>query len=116
MSGMTTASDTLAAFVAVLADTLDEPGTSAATLAARLHLSRYHADRIVASVAGEPPAALRRRILLERAAYRLVTTRDTVLDIAVGAGYGSNEAFMGKLAESLTAEQVAAAATYLVTP
>ena len=93
MSGMTTASDTLAAFVAVLADTLDEPGTSAATLAARLHLSRYHADRIVASVAGEPPAALRRRILLERAAYRLVTTRDTVLDIAVGAGYGSNEAF-----------------------
>ena len=90
---MTTASDTLAAFVAVLADTLDEPGTSAATLAARLHLSRYHADRIVASVAGEPPAALRRRILLERAAYRLVTTRDTVLDIAVGAGYGSNEAF-----------------------
>ena len=30
--------------------------------------------------------------------------------------YGSNEAFLAKLAESLTAEQVAAAATYLVTP
>lgn len=77
MAGMTTATDTLAAFMAGLVDTLDEPGTSGVTLAARLHLSRYHADRIVASVAGEPPATLRRRILLERAAYRLVTTRDT---------------------------------------
>lgn len=36
---------------------------------------------------------MRRRVLLRRAAYRLVTTRVTVLDIAVEAGYGSNEAF-----------------------
>jgi hypothetical protein len=44
-------------------------------------------------VAGEPPAAFRRRILLERAAYRLLTTDRTLLDVAVEAGYGSHEAF-----------------------
>jgi hypothetical protein len=44
-------------------------------------------------VAGEPPRRFRRRILLERAAYRLLSTRRTVLDIAVEAGYGSHEAF-----------------------
>mgnify|MGYP002145969864 CR=1 FL=1 len=29
----------------------------------RLHFSRYHFDRLIRSVAGEPPAAFRRRIL-----------------------------------------------------
>jgi len=47
----------------------------------------------VSAVAGETPARLRRRILLERAAYRLVTSRDAVLEIALEAGYSSNEAF-----------------------
>ena len=46
-----------------------------------------------AAVAGEPPAAFRRRILLERAAYRMMTTSAPLLDIAVEAGYGSHEAF-----------------------
>ena len=32
-------------------------------------------------------------MLLERAAYRLVTSDRTILDVAVEAGYGSNEAF-----------------------
>lgn len=77
----------------VLADSLDDHETSSADLAARLYLSRFHADRVVRGVAGEPPGALRRRVLLERAAYRLITTRATVLDVAVEAGYGSNEAF-----------------------
>jgi hypothetical protein len=48
---------------------------------------------MISAVAGEPPAALRRRILLERAAFRLVTTRHTILDVAIEAGYGSHEAF-----------------------
>jgi hypothetical protein len=47
----------------------------------------------IRSVAGEPPQAFRRRILLERAAYRMVTTRAPLIDIAVEAGYGSHEAF-----------------------
>jgi AraC family transcriptional regulator len=38
-------------------------------------------------------ATLRRRILLERAAYRLLTTNEGVLGVAVEAGYSSHEAF-----------------------
>ena len=90
---MTVATDTFVAFVDVLADALDDHETTGEALAARLYLSRYHFDRVIASVAGEPPATFRRRILLERAAYRLVTTERTVLDVAVEAGYGSHEAF-----------------------
>jgi AraC family transcriptional regulator len=87
------ATDTFAAFVDVLADSLDDHSTYGDALAARVHLSRYHFDRLVSAAAGEPPATLRRRILLERAAYRLVTTDHDVLRVAVEAGYASNEAF-----------------------
>ena len=90
---MTAPTDTFEAFVDVLADALDDHDATGEEIAARLCLSRYHFDRIISSVAGEPPSTFRRRILLERAAYRLVTTRSTVLDIAVEAGYGSHEAF-----------------------
>lgn len=85
--------DTFAAFVDVLADALDDHDASGDDLAARVHLSRFHLDRVIAAVAGEPPAALRRRVLLERAAYRLTTSDRTVLEVAIEAGYSSNEAF-----------------------
>ena len=89
-----TAADTFADFVDHLALALDEaPRLSGDDLAARLHFSRFHLDRMIRSVAGEPPQAFRRRILLERAAYRMVTTSAPLLDIAVEAGYGSHEAF-----------------------
>jgi AraC-like DNA-binding protein len=87
------ATDTFARFVDVLAETLDEPRLSGDELASRAHLSRFHFDRLVAAAAGEPPAALRRRILLERAAYQLITSEQDVLDVALGAGYSSHEAF-----------------------
>ncbi|GIG00210.1 helix-turn-helix domain-containing protein [Catellatospora citrea] len=90
---MTAPADTFAAYVDVLAHALDEPDATGADLAGRLHLSRYHLDRLVAAVAGEPPGALRRRVLLERAAYRLATSTRTVLDVAIEAGYSSHEAF-----------------------
>ena len=83
------ATDTFARFVEVLAESLDDP----AGYADRLHLSRFHVDRIVSAVAGEPPGALRRRILLERAAHRLLTTNDELLTVAIDAGYSSHEAF-----------------------
>ncbi len=89
---MTPSTDTFAAFVAVLADGLDTDLDGSA-FAERLHLSRYHLDRLVTSVGGEPPQTLRRRVLLERAAYRLISTDRTVLDVATEAGYGSHEAF-----------------------
>ena len=96
---MSTATDHFTSFVDALADLLDDENADATArddgeaIARRLYLSRFHLDRIVSSVAGEPPARFRRRILLERAAYRLLTTRMTVLDVAVEAGYGSHEAF-----------------------
>jgi len=85
--------DVFATLVDVVADSLDDPDTTAADLARRAFLSRFHFDRIVTAVAGESPAAFRRRVLLERAAYRLLSRTDSVLDVAVEAGYGSHEAF-----------------------
>jgi AraC-like DNA-binding protein len=85
--------DVLAAFVSVLAEALDDDGVTSDELAARLRLSRSHLDRMVAAAAGERPGAFRRRILLERSAYRLLTAPGHILDVAVEAGYGSHEAF-----------------------
>jgi len=94
MADMTaTAIDTFGEFVDHLVDVLDDHDTGPEELAARMHFSRYHFDRMIRSVAGEPPQALRRRILLERAAYRMITTTAPLIDIAVEAGYGSHEAF-----------------------
>jgi AraC family transcriptional regulator len=93
---MSTATDTFAEFVGHLADALDDGDPAAATgesWAARMHFSRYHFDRMIRAAAGEPPTAFRRRILLERASYRLITTRAPLVDIAVEAGYGSHAAF-----------------------
>lgn len=89
----TTTATTYARFLDVLADALGDHEVSADDLAARVHLSRFHLDRVVAAAGGEPPAHLRRRLLLERAAYRLANTDLTILDIAVESGYGSHEAF-----------------------
>jgi AraC-like DNA-binding protein/Arc/MetJ family transcription regulator len=85
--------DVFAQFVDLLAEALDDHELSADERAARLHFSRYHLDRMIRTVGGEPPQALRRRVLLERAAYRMVTTTAPLIDIAVEAGYGSHEAF-----------------------
>ncbi|MGD9958428.1 helix-turn-helix transcriptional regulator [Nocardioides sp.] len=90
---MSVASDTFVEFVDQLTAALDDHDATGDDLAARLHFSRHHFDRMIRSVAGEPPRALRRRILLERAAYRMITTRAPLIDIAVEAGYGSHEAF-----------------------
>jgi AraC family transcriptional regulator len=90
---MSTTTDTFARFVDVLGATLDDHEVSGEALAARLHLSRFHFDRLVSAASGEPPTALRRRVLLERAAYRLVNTDADVLRVALEAGYSSHEAF-----------------------
>ncbi|MFI5696059.1 helix-turn-helix transcriptional regulator [Kribbella sp. NPDC051586] len=85
--------DVFAAFVLALAEALDDRAVTGADLAARLKLSRSHLDRMVAAAAGERPGALRRRVLLERSAYRLLIGPGHILDVAVEAGYGSHEAF-----------------------
>lgn len=90
-----TATDTFASFVEHLAEALDDHVAPNGRGEAweRLHFSRFHFDRLIRGVAGEPPAAFRRRLLLERAAYRMITTTRPLIDIAVEAGYGSHEAF-----------------------
>ncbi len=90
---MNVAQDTFSRFVERLAEALDDHETTPDAWAGRLHFSRFHFDRMIRSVAGEPPSAFRRRVLLERAAYRMLTTRAPLVDIAVEAGYGSHEAF-----------------------
>jgi len=87
--------DTFARFVDLVSAQLDEQGAHGDELASRLHLSRSQLDRVVKATAGEPAGRFRRRILLERAAYRLVTGDVGVLDVAVEAGYSSHEAFTG---------------------
>ncbi|UNK70727.1 AraC family transcriptional regulator [Microbacterium sp. H1-D42] len=93
---MDTASDTFAAFVDRLAEAMadDQAGRiDAAALASGFGFSRYHFDRLIRQMADESPGAFRRRILLERAAFRMLTTDALLIDIAVDAGYGSHEAF-----------------------
>ena len=85
-----TATDTFAAFLEALAETLD---LGSEERARRLHLSRFHLDRIVSATGGEPPGRMRRRVLLERAAFQLAVTERQVVDIALEAGFGSHEAF-----------------------
>lgn len=90
---MSTATDTLRRFLDIFESTLDDQQATSDVVAARLHLSRFYVDRLVVSAVGEPPGRLRRRILLERAAYRLITTSDDVLAVSLDAGYASHEAF-----------------------
>jgi AraC family transcriptional regulator len=86
--------DTFARFLDLLTAALEEPTARSAGPAAELHISRSQLDRLVTAAAGEPPAHMRRRIMLERAAYRLVVDQAaSILDVAVEAGYSSHEAF-----------------------
>src|SRR5690606_20866887 len=64
---MSTSSDTFAAFVDQLVSAMQDDEAGELTgdeLASRVGFSRFHFDRMIRSVAAEPPAAFRRRILL----------------------------------------------------
>ncbi|HEX3003047.1 MAG TPA: helix-turn-helix domain-containing protein, partial [Angustibacter sp.] len=78
--------DVMARILDLVTESLADPETSASDLADRAYLSRFHFNRLVSAAMGEPPGALRRRLLMERAAYLLATTRTPVLDLAVEAG------------------------------
>jgi AraC-like DNA-binding protein len=85
--------DRFPAFVDWLARNIHDHDKYGAGLAEELFMSRTLLDRLVKAAAGEPTATLRRRLLLERAAFQLRTGRWPVIDVAVGAGYSSGEAF-----------------------
>jgi AraC family transcriptional regulator len=69
-----------------------EAGGRGEEVAARVHVSRFHFDRIVAAALDETPGAFRRRLLLERAAHSL-GGGVSVGEAAFEAGYASPEAF-----------------------
>ena len=80
------------ALVSLITSTLDETVTGE-LLADRAHTSRYHLGRLFRHATGETPGRFRRRLLLERAAYRLAATEDSVTDTAFDAGFETLEAF-----------------------
>ncbi|MGO2111046.1 MAG: helix-turn-helix domain-containing protein [Pseudoclavibacter sp.] len=69
-----------------------ENGAALEEIAASAYSSPFHFSRLVSRAAGEPPAALRRRVLLERAAWGLQRGQ-SVTDTAIEAGYDSVDGF-----------------------
>ena len=62
-------------------------------MARKACFSRRQFHRLTLRVIGETPAAHQRRVRLDRAAWLLLTTRATVLDIALETGWESHEVF-----------------------
>jgi len=73
-------------------DSLDTE-SGADELARRTHRSRTQFFRLFQALIAESPGAMRKRFLLERAAWQLGRTRTPVTEIALDAGFGSLEAF-----------------------
>jgi AraC family transcriptional regulator len=84
--------DRLRELIDLVLSSLDEQADGAG-LARQAHFSRDHLDRVLAAATGETPVALRRRLLLERAAWQLRTGAATPSEAAAAAGYGSLAAF-----------------------
>jgi AraC-like DNA-binding protein len=66
--------------------------TSVEGMARSTFVSEFHFSREVRRLTGEPPAALRRRIMLERAAWRL-QRGEGVAAVAADEGWSSTEVF-----------------------
>lgn len=66
---------------------------AAGAMAQAACMSRYHFQRVFEKTVGESPGALRRRLLLERAAYELRATATSVTVVALDAEYRSLEGF-----------------------
>jgi len=76
----------------VVLDSLDEE-SGAQDLARRAFCSRTNFFRLFQALIAESPGVMRRRFLLERAAWQLGRTQLSVTEIALDANYGSLEAF-----------------------
>jgi AraC family transcriptional regulator len=90
--GKADSQDTAGRLSAIVANSLDRQAKTQ-DLARQAYQSRTQFHRLFRTVVEETPAAMRRRLLLERAAYQLGHTRIPVTDIALDANYGSLEAF-----------------------
>lgn len=76
----------------VVLDSLDQERDSSG-LARHAYRSRTQFYRVFRAIIEETPVAMRRRLLLERAAWQLSRTQLSVTDISLDASYGSLEAF-----------------------
>jgi AraC-like DNA-binding protein len=79
-------------FSHVILDSLDQP-QDGNSLSRHAYRSRTQFYRLFRAMVEETPVAMRRRLLLERAAWQLSRTRLSVTDIGLDAGYRSLEAF-----------------------
>ncbi len=71
---------------------VEAENTSVEGMARRTFVSEFHFSREVRRLSGESPAALRRRIMLERAAWRL-QRGEAVAAVAADEGWSSAEVF-----------------------
>lgn len=71
---------------------LDEDNVKLGQMASGAFTTEAHFNRQVSRAAGEPPVAMRRRVLLERAAWQLQGGA-SVTEVAFAAGYESVEGF-----------------------
>ena len=62
-------------------------------LAERVGFSAFHYHRIFREIIGEPVKEYIRRLRIERAAYRLKVSEETILHIALDAGFKTHESF-----------------------
>ena len=85
--------DRLRELIDMVLASLDEPRADGRALADRASFSREHLDRLLAAATGESPVGLRRRLLLERAAWQMRAGAATASEVAAAAGYGSLAAF-----------------------
>jgi AraC family transcriptional regulator len=84
--------DTLLRLSGIMLDSLDGDCTTE-ELSRRSYQSRTQLFRFFQALVEETPGAMRRRLLLERAAHQLINTATSVTEIAFDANYGSLEAF-----------------------
>ena len=68
-------------------------GATLAGLAARAGWSPFHLHRAFRAMVRETPKQYTLRLRLQQAATRLVSSDDSVLDVALGAGFNSHEVF-----------------------
>lgn len=84
---------TVAAMQRYLADNLDRP-ISVRDVAAAVHLSTRHAERLFTQQTGAPVMATLRRLRLERAAHLLLETGDPIAQVARACGYPDARPFI----------------------
>ena len=70
-----------------------DTASGAAEMASRAYLSRFHFQRVFRRAVGETPGVMRRRLILERAAFDLRSSEKAIVEIALDAGYLSHEGF-----------------------